>query len=442
MLDAGTQSELMGALLYIDIDNFKKLNDTLGHKTGDLLLQQVAGRLSSCVREGDTVARLGGDEFVAVLGGLSRRPDEAAAQAKIVAEKILALLCQKYRINGCECHCASSIGITVIGEHPETIDDVLQRADIAMYQAKENGGQTVYFFDPALRAAINARAAMEEDIRQAISARQFALYYQPQLEAGRLVGAEALIRWNHPRRGFLGPGAFISLAEETGLILPLGNWVLETACRQIAVWAKRERTEHLTLAVNISARQLREPDFVSRVLAALDRTGANPTGLMLELTESMLVDNIDSVMAKMAEIKANGIGLSLDDFGTGYSSLSYLKRLPLDQLKIDRSFVRDIVEDVSSRAIAQSVISLGQVMKMSVIAEGVETEEQLDCLTGLGCNAFQGFLFGPPLPLDDFDLLIPAMGELFGEHSARDASQELNQAPHDLPVVSGPQSRF
>jgi len=196
------------------------------------------------------------------------------------------------------------------------------------------------------------------------------------------------------------------------------------------------------LAVNISARQLREPDFVSRVLAALDRTGANPTGLMLELTESMLVDNIDSVMAKMAEIKANGIGLSLDDFGTGYSSLSYLKRLPLDQLKIDRSFVRDIVEDVSSRAIAQSVISLGQVMKMSVIAEGVETEEQLDCLTGLGCNAFQGFLFGPPLPLDDFDLLIPAMGELFGEHSARDASQELNQAPHDLPVVSGPQSRF
>jgi EAL domain-containing protein (putative c-di-GMP-specific phosphodiesterase class I) len=351
----------------------------------------------------------------------------------MVAEKILALICQTYRVNGRECECTSSIGITLIGEHPDTIDDVLQRADIAMYQAKENGGKTMHFFDPALRDAMNARATMEADIRLAIPAREFALYYQPQLDAGRLVGAEALIRWNHPRRGFLGPGTFISLAEETGLILPLGDWVLESACKQIAAWSKQKRTEHLTVAVNISARQLREPDFVNRVMAALERTGADPTRLKLELTESMLVDNIESVIAKMTEIKANGIGLSLDDFGTGYSSLSYLKRLPLDQLKIDRSFVRDIVEDVSSRAIAQSVISLGQVMKRSVIAEGVETEEQLDCLMGLGCHAFQGFLFGTPLPLEDFELLIPVMGDLFGESPAHNVSQQVDQAPFDQP---------
>ncbi len=428
ILDAGTQNKIMGALLFIDIDNFKALNDTLGHKTGDLLLQEVARRLSTSVRAGDTVARLGGDEFVVILGELSQDPETAAAKAKMVAEKLLDLLCQTYRVNGRECNSTSSIGITVIGEQRDSIDDVLQRADIAMYQAKESGGQTMHFFDPALREAMNARASMEADIRMGIKDNQFALYYQPQLEAGRLVGAEALIRWNHPRRGFLGPGAFISLAEETGLILPLGGWVLESACRQIATWAKQRRTEHLTVAVNISARQLREPDFVNQVLAALERAGADPTRLKLELTESMLVENIESVIVKMTEIKANGIGLSLDDFGTGYSSLSYLKRLPLDQLKIDRSFVRDIVEDLSSRAIAQSVISLGQVMNRSVIAEGVETEQQLDCLTGLGCHAFQGFLFGTPLPLEDFELLIPVMGELFGRVAEPVGTDGVNEA--------------
>jgi diguanylate cyclase (GGDEF)-like protein len=466
-LDAGRQSRLMGALLFIDIDNFKALNDTLGHKTGDLLLREVATRLRACVRDRDTVARLGGDEFVVILPDLSMRPDEAAAQAKIVAENILALVCQTYRINGRECHCTSSIGITVIGEHSDSIDDVLQRADIAMFQAKETGGQTMHFFDPALRTALNARASMEADIRHAIQVKEFALFYQPQLDAGRLAGVEALIRWKHPRRGVLAPGAFISLAEETGLILPIGEWVLESACSQIAAWAKQDRTRHLTVAVNISARQLREPDFVSRVLAALDRTGADPTRLKLELTESMLVDNIESVIAKMSEIKAHGIGFSLDDFGTGYSSLSYLKRLPLDQLKIDRSFVRDIVEDLSSRAIAQSVISLGQVMNRSVIAEGVETEEQLECLTGLGCHAFQGFLFGPPVPLEEFELLIPVFGDpvvlggpvvfgdpvvfgapaglgepvVFGgpasETPAQDASPQLDRTDHNLPLASG-----
>ena len=429
-LNAGIESKVMGAVLFIDVDKFKALNDTLGHKTGDLLLQEVARRLSACVRDGDTVARLGGDEFVVILGELSRHPEEAAARAKMVAEKILAQLCQTYRLDGSECHSTSSIGITLIGEHADSNDDVLQRADIAMYQAKEVGGKSMHFFDPALRDAMNDRVSMEFEMRLGLKANQFALHYQPQLAGGRLTGAEALIRWNHPRRGFLGPGSFISLAEETGLILPLGDWVLESACRQIAAWGKRERTNHLTVAVNISARQLREPDFVNGVLSALDRTGANPTRLKLELTESMLVDNIESVIAKMTEIKANGIGLSLDDFGTGYSSLSYLKRLPLDQLKIDRSFVRDIVEDVSSRAIAQSVISLGQVMNRSVIAEGVETEEQLDCLMGLGCHAFQGFLFGTPLPVEDFELLIPVMGELFAGAQAAEVSEGMEGDVH------------
>lgn len=442
ILDAGRQSKLMGAMLYIDIDNFKTLNDTHGHKAGDLLLQEVARRLTTCVRDSDTVARLAGDEFVVILGELSPVSDDAAAQAKIVAEKILALICQTYRLNGREYHSTSSIGITVIGEIEDNIDDVRQRADVAMYQAKEDGGHTMHFFNPALRAAMNARAVMEADIRLAIRARQFALYYQPQLDAGRLVGAEALIRWMHPRRGVLAPGAFISVAEETGLILPLGDWVLQSACRQIAAWAKHERTEHLTVAVNISARQLREPDFVSRVLEALDGTGASPAKLKLELTESMLVDNVDSVVAKMIEIKANGIGLSLDDFGTGYSSLSYLKRLPLDQLKIDRSFVRDIVEDVSSRAIAQSVISLGQVMNKAVLAEGVETEEQLDCLTRLGCHAFQGFLFGPPVPVEDFETLIPVFGDPAAEPYSRDALQEMDCPAGDRPAAPSTRSQF
>jgi diguanylate cyclase (GGDEF)-like protein len=418
-LAASAQSNRRGALLFIDIDNFKDLNDTLGHKTGDLLLQEVASCLTASVRSGDTVARLGGDEFVVILEELSQSPDEAAAQAKAVAEKILARICRSYQLNGRECLSTSSIGITVIGEQGDSIDDVLPRADIAMYQGKQAGGNSVHFFVPALQHELNARAAMERELRRALISDQFLLYFQPQLDAGELVGAEALIRWRHPVRGLLSPGKFIPLAEETGLILPLGDWVLETACAQIAAWGKRESTAGLTLAVNISARQLRKPDFVEQVLAILKKAGANPLNLKLELTESMLVENIEQVISTMTEIKSHGIGFALDDFGTGYSSLSYLKRLPLDQLKIDRSFVRDIVEDVSSRAIAQSVISLGQVMNMSVIAEGVETEEQLEHLTELGCHAFQGYLFGQPMPVDDFELMLPVFRNLHSPSSAQ-----------------------
>jgi diguanylate cyclase (GGDEF)-like protein len=405
-LAASSRSGRMVGLLFIDLDSFKTLNDTLGHQTGDLLLKEVARRVTSCLREADTVARLGGDEFVVMLEGLSEFPEQAAADAKVVAEKVLASVGQPYLLNGRECLSTSSIGITVVWDHLESADDVLQKAELAMYQAKAAGRNTICFFAPALQAAVNARAAMEEDLRQAIRLDQFLLYYQPQVDGGVITGAEALLRWNHPRRGLLAPGEFIYLAEETGLILPLGNWVLESACRQIALWAKHEATANLSLAINISALQFHLPDFVEQVLAALAASGANPRNLKLELTESMLVNDVEDVIVKMTRLMSHGLRFSLDDFGTGYSSLTYLKRLPLDQLKIDRSFVRDLPVDSCSGAIAQAIIALGSAMGLSVIAEGVETEEQRDFLSGLGCNSFQGYLFSRPQPLDIFHQLL------------------------------------
>jgi predicted signal transduction protein with EAL and GGDEF domain len=370
-----------------------------------LLLQEVSRRLSTCVREADTVARVGGDEFVVILESLSDSAEGAAAQAKIIAEKILNVARQSYLIAGHECLSACSIGITMFGCQQETADDVLQQADIAMYQSKAAGRDTVRFFAPALQAAVNERAAMVDDLREAIRANQFLLYYQPQVLDGKLIGAEALVRWKHPRRGLVPPNDFIPLAEETGLILSLGNWVLETACLQIAAWSALPETSHLTVAVNISAREFRQTDFVEQVLEVVERTGADPTKLKLELTESMLVDNMEDVIDKMARLKAEGLRFSLDDFGTGYSSLSYLKRLPLDQLKIDRAFVRDMLVDTASGAIAQTIVSLCRAMGLSVIAEGVESEEQREFLAGHGCQSYQGYLYSRPLPLNQFELL-------------------------------------
>jgi EAL domain-containing protein (putative c-di-GMP-specific phosphodiesterase class I) len=357
------------------------------------------------------VARCGGDEFAVMLENLSEVAEDAAAQAQSIGEKILSISSQPYQLAGHECHCPSSIGITVFGEELESANDALQRAEIAMFQAKEAGRNTIRFFAPALQAAVNARAAMEADLRQAIKANQFVLYYQPQVERGRLIGAEALIRWQHPRHGLLTPGEFIPLAEETGLILTLGDWVLEAACEQVAAWGDRKETAAITLAVNISARQFRQADFVERVLAALKRTGANPQSLKLELTESMLLDNVDDVIAKMTALKSHGLRFSLDDFGTGYSSLAYLRRLPLDELKIDLIFVRDLLEDAASGAIAQAILSLGKAMGLRVIAEGVESEEQQEFLIRMGCHSFQGFLFSRPLPLEEFQLWLPDSAE-------------------------------
>jgi len=405
-LAACSRDGRLRALLFVDLDKFKAMNDSLGHKVGDLLLQETARRLTASIRETDTVARLGGDEFVVILEDLSELPEEAAAQAEMIAKKILAVIGHPYLVTGHECLITASVGITIFRIQQERAEEVLQQADIAMYQAKAAGGDTARFFAPALQAAINARALMEEELRWAIGQEQFLVYYQPQVDRGIVMGAEALVRWKHPRRSILPPAEFISLCEETGLILPLGDWVLETACRQLAAWADREETAPLSVAVNISARQLRQPEFVGKVLAALERTGANPSNLELELTESMLVENIDEVIAKMTELKLHGVRFSLDDFGTGYSSLSYLRRLPLDRLKIDRAFVRDILEDTCGGAIAQAIVSLSCAMGLPVLAEGVESEDQRDYLATLGCHVYQGYLFSRPVPVEEFEKLL------------------------------------
>jgi diguanylate cyclase (GGDEF)-like protein/PAS domain S-box-containing protein len=391
------------ALLFVDLDSFKMFNDSLGHQIGDLMLIEVARRMSGCVRQSDTVGRLGGDEFLVILEDLSSNLEEAATEARLVGEKILVALEQPYWLDSHECRGTASIGITIFGSEQQTSDEILQQADIAMYQAKSVGRGSLHFFAPMLQAAVHARAALEDDLRQAILSRQFVLYYQPQMDHSRMVACEALVRWNHPTRGLLAPGEFISLAEETGLILPLGNWVLENACEQIAAWSSNKRASQIQVAVNISARQFRQSEFVGHVLEALQRTGATPHSLILELTESTLLDDVDETVAKIAQLKRHGIGFSLDDFGTGYSSLSYLKRLPIDQLKIDRSFIHDILVDASSGAIARTIISLGRAIGLSIVAEGVETGDQRDFLAHLGCHIFQGYLFSPPLPICEFE---------------------------------------
>ena len=393
------------ALLFIDLDNFKTLNDTLGHGMGDLLLLEVAQRLATCIREEDTVSRLGGDEFVAVLETLSENMEEAAAQAEAVGRKILSVLNQTYLLAGEEHHSAASIGITLFNDRQDTVEDLLKRADMAMYQAKAAGRNTLRFFNAEMQAAVTERAALEAGLHEAILKEQFLLYYQAQVSGdGQTTGAEVLVRWNHPQRGIVSPAEFITLAEETGLILPLGHWVLNTACTRLALWAKQPEMARLSLAVNVSARQFHRDDFVEQVLAVLERTGADPQRLKLELTESLLISNIEDVIAKMSELKKFGVGFSLDDFGTGYSSLSYLKRLPLDQLKIDQGFVRDILVDPNDAAIAKMIVALSESLGLAVIAEGVETEAQRDFLAHHGCHACQGYLFSRPLPLDEFEV--------------------------------------
>ncbi len=405
-LASNTRSGRHGALLLIDLDNFKTLNDTLGHDMGDLLLQQVAQRLSTCIRVGDTVARLGGDEFVVMLQDLSENAEEAATQTESVGEKTLQSLSQPYRLLGYENHSTPSIGITLFGGQQHAIEDLLKQADLAMYQSKTAGRNTMRFFDPEMQTKVTNRAAMEVDLREALRQQQFILQYQPQVVGdGRITGAEVLMRWQHPQRGLVPPIDFIPLAEETGLILPLGQWVLETACVQLAKWANHPEMAALNLSVNVSANQLHQVDFVDQVLAVLRSTGANPHRLKLELTESLLVSNVENTIVKMTALKAQGVGFSLDDFGTGYSSLTYLKRLPLDQLKIDQGFVRDILIDPNDAAIAKMVVALAESLGLSVIAEGVEIESQRSFLASQGCHAYQGYLFSRPLPLDKFEEL-------------------------------------
>jgi diguanylate cyclase (GGDEF)-like protein/PAS domain S-box-containing protein len=399
-----------GALMFIDLDNFKVLNDTLGHQKGDLLLQQVAERLRSCVARGDTVARLGGDEFVILLENSGNKPLEPAAGARIVSERILARLGEPYVLSGHLHHSTCSIGVTLFGRSPWTVSELLKQADLAMYQAKNSGRNTVCFFDPEMQAVATANAALATDLREAWREGQFLIDYQPQVGPdGRMTGVEALLRWKHPNRDMVPPSHFIPTAEETSLIIPIGHWVLEQACAQLAAWAKRPDRRHLSIAVNVSVRQFRHPDFVDEVLTAIKHAGIPPEKLKLELTESLLADGIEVTVAKMGSLKEMGVTLSLDDFGMGYSSLSYLKRLPLDQLKIDREFVKDILTDANDAAIARTIVGLAQSLGLGVIAEGVETEEQRAFLARQGCFEYQGYLFCQPLSIDELEAFMDGL---------------------------------
>jgi diguanylate cyclase (GGDEF)-like protein/PAS domain S-box-containing protein len=402
---AGARSGKQGALLFIDLDDFKTLNDTLGHSMGDLLLKQVAERLSQCVRAEDTVARLGGDEFLVMTPSVGATLAAAAIECEALAERILTSLNRPYQLEPeLSYRCTPSIGVTLFPGQDSNSSDLLKQADMAMYKAKAAGRNAIRFFDPGMEVAVRERAALEADLRGAIQRQEFVLHYQVQVDgAGRPTGAECLTRWQHPQRGLVPPGEFIPLAEETGLILPLGHWVLETACRQLAAWSARPGMEEFTLAVNVSIRQFRQPGFAAEVLEVIDLTGADPNRLKLELTESLLVENVDETIEKMVAMKMRGVSFSLDDFGTGYSSLSYLKRLPLDQLKIDQSFVRDALIDPNDAALAKTVVALGHSLGLGVIAEGVETAEQRDFLLRSGCNFFQGYFFGRPQPLAQFE---------------------------------------
>lgn len=398
-----------GALLLIDLDNFKFLNDTHGHEVGDQLLIEVAKRLKTCIRQGDTAARLGGDEFVVILEDIDGAGDDAN-QAELIAGNIQALLNHPFSlVRGPEglsidYHCASSTGIALFDGTTVSAKELLRRADTAMYQAKAAGRNTLRFFDPAMQAAVTHRAALETELRQAIDEQQFHLCFQVQIdESGRPTGSEALLRWEHPTRGTIPPASFIPLAEETGLIVPIGQWVMATACRQLAAWSKKPATAGLTLAVNVSARQFRQAKFTDQLRDILRQTGAPATRLKLELTESMLQEDTDAIIGRMAELKQLGIRFSLDDFGTGYSSLANLKRLPLNQLKIDQSFVRDVLTDPDDAAIAETIVALGKGLGLEVIAEGVETDAQWRLLANVGCRNYQGYLFGRPLPLVEFE---------------------------------------
>lgn len=401
-MSSSMRSGKHGALLSLDLDHFKLLNDTFGHGLGDLLLIEVARRLKACVREEDSVARLGGDEFIVVLNELSSHTDEAANQAELVAEKIRSELSLPYLLGELEYHNSCSIGIVIFRGHLDNEEELFSHVDTAMYQAKNKGRNMICFFDDSMQKTLEHRNELEKSLRVALTRHELSLHYQLQVDSdGSSIGVEALLRWQHPALGMVSPVQFIPVAEETGLILPIGQWVLETACAQLSQWKTDPRLSKLTIAVNVSARQFREPSFVSLVRETLRKSGANPKVLKLELTESLVLDNIEESIQKMLELKKIGVKFSMDDFGTGYSSLSYLSRLPIDQLKIDQSFVRDITTDQNDAAIVQTIIAMALSMGMDVIAEGVETIAQREFLELRGCLAYQGYLYAKPLPIDE-----------------------------------------
>ncbi|MDO8292426.1 MAG: EAL domain-containing protein [Gallionella sp.] len=417
-LASSARSGRHGAIMFIDLDNFKVINDTRGHDRGDMILIETARRLQSCVREGDTVARLGGDEFVVMLEDLGSKAKEAAAQAEEVGEKIRGNLNQSYMLDENGYRSTASIGISLFVDRTTSADTLLKNADIAMYQAKGAGRNAVRFFNPDMQAVLEARTTIESDLHRALAGRQFVLHYQSQVDIdGRILGAEALVRWVHPQRGMIPPVKFIPIAEESSLILDIGHWVLDTACRQLALWGNDEQKCNLTLAVNVSARQFKLSDFVDKVAEVISKHRISPARLKLELTESMVLSDVTDIVTKMHALKALGVGLAMDDFGTGYSSLSYLKQLPLDQLKIDRSFINDIVSDQDDAMMVQTIISMAHNFRLNVIAEGVETKEQLAFLKHHGCLVYQGYLFSKPVPIEEFEILLGMPPSSVEEHS-------------------------
>ncbi len=401
-LNSCKRTEQLGAVVFIDLDNFKNLNDTKGHNTGDQLLILVAGRLVQCVRNADMVARLGGDEFVVVLENLGAEEELAIDTVRRIVEKINMSLSFPFAIGKENYLTSCSAGVTLFG-HDELVDDVMKRSDMAMYQAKSSGKNTYQIFDPDSHMSLFSRAALEVELRKALPLNQFKLFYQVQYRGDQIIGAEVLLRWIHPERGVISPSEFIPLAEDTGLIIPIGEWVLNEACKQLKKWQVSPETEQLTLAVNVSARQFAQEHFVDDVQDCIDRNGIKGGQLKIELTESMVLLDIEDTIAKMSQLKLKGVRFSLDDFGTGYSSLLHLKRLPLNQLKIDHSFIRDIMIDSDDAEIVQTIVSMGHTLRLNVIAEGVETKEQQQFLAHCGCDCYQGYLFGRPMPLDEFE---------------------------------------
>lgn len=407
VFSSNSRHQEYGALLFIDLDNFKTLNDTKGHNIGDMLLVEVAKRLRNHIREADTVARFGGDEFVVLLEKLDTNLEQAAAISKNVAEKILGSLNEHVLLNNYQHHSSASIGICLFHCNEITIDELFKRADTAMYQAKADGRNRMCFFDPVMQNKLEARALLESDLRLAVSNKQFELYYQMQVyQDGMIIAAEVLLRWKHPVHGLISPVEFIPLAEETGLITPIGKWVLETACAQIKTWENTLQTRNLRLAVNVSSRQFYQSDFVDSVIDIIRKTKIDPNRLELELTESLVLDDVKDTILKMNALKEIGIRFSMDDFGTGYSSLSYLTQFPFDQLKIDRSFVHNIGITTRDAIIVQTIIGMANNLGMDVIAEGVETQKQLEFLKNECCPVYQGFLFGKPVSLAQFELIL------------------------------------
>ena len=407
-LAGSTRSGHYGAILFIDLDNFKMLNDTKGHDVGDQLLKEVAARLLSCVREEDTVARLGGDEFVVILENLGAQEEWAAASARTIGEKIIEAVNQPFVLAGHHEHYTSpSIGVVMFAGHEVKPDEMIKRADAAMYRAKEAGRNTLRFYNSSMQAILETRNEMALALRKAQALGQFHLHYQLQVNHERRpIGTEILLRWDHPVLGRVSPDRFIPLAEEMGLIVPIGEWVLERACAQIKAWENSAHANKLHVAVNVSAKQFHHPQFVECVQQIIEKSNINPALLKLELTESVVLADIKDTVERMVAIQSMGVGLSMDDFGTGYSSLSYLKRLPLDQLKIDRSFIRDIATDRGDEALVQAILGLARNFYLDVIAEGVETEQQFNFLSAHGCQGYQGYLFAKPVPVEQFEQIL------------------------------------